>query len=79
MKDNSSLLTNTNMSQPQSINNVIDLLRLISARIDEDNRKDGVELILYPEHAFRCLACSRVYTFRYDAERCKHDGFRTCR
>ena len=60
------------MDQPQSINNVIDLLRLISARIEEDNRKDGVELILYPEHAFRCVACKRVFTFRYDAERCDH-------
>ena len=49
---------------------LLEFLELVSKKIDEDNQKDGVELILGTEHAFKCLNCSKIYTFRYDAERC---------
>jgi hypothetical protein len=56
--------------------NVIGFLHLISQRIDADNRKVGVELVLKPHHSFRCLGCQKVWTFRVDAAKCyeSHQG-----
>ena len=51
-----------------------DIYLYVSQKIKNDNEKDGVELILKPTHKFRCLKCGQTYTFRYFAEKCKHEN-----
>ena len=51
---------------------LLDFAKMVSKFIEDDNAKDGVRVIIKPTHAFQCISCGKVHTFKYDAMKCKH-------